>query len=136
MDWIIDNCGLFLKFKLKSILKTNRQIVVASLIYLFIPAFLSHHYIPSVQLPMKPIIQQYFWQMVFLCDKNNKRWDSSEIEWATARLLVKRENFILPILYKTSCGYLADTIIQQKWKKGTIPIVPNQVSQRRYDHSL
>ena len=42
--------------------------------------------------------------MVFLCDKNNKRWDSSEIEWATARVLVKMENFILPILYKTSCG--------------------------------
>ena len=39
--------------------------------------------------------------MVFLCDKNNKRWDSSEIEWATARAMVRMGNFMLVILSQT-----------------------------------
>ena len=51
--------------------------------------------------------------MVFLCDKNNKRWDSSEIEWATARAMVRMGNFMLVILSQTKKN-------SKYWKKSKI----------------
>ena len=38
--------------------------------------------------------------MVFLCDKNNKRWDSSEIEWATTRVWSEKKTLFCQFYIK------------------------------------